>query len=262
MTVASLGSAGAFLSEIAPILERVDVTDLDAVQRAIDEVDPDVVVNCVGVVKQRPSAKDSITSITVNALFPHQLASDVCRVGPAADPLLDRLCVLGTPRFLHRGGRVGRRGPVRPHEVSRRGGRRGTDVAHVDHRAGALHIPIARRVVHCSETAEPFRALSVPCTAVSRPCMLRAPSAESSTSYPDLSGLYQLAGPVISKYDLLCEIRDAMDLDISIVPNSEFVLDRTLVGDRFVAETGLEAPSWADMITDMANDPTPYEEMR
>jgi dTDP-4-dehydrorhamnose reductase len=73
--LAPLGVAGAFLSEIAPILERVDVTDLNTVQRAIDEVDPDVVVNCVGVVKQRPSANDSITSITVNALFPHQLAS-------------------------------------------------------------------------------------------------------------------------------------------------------------------------------------------
>jgi dTDP-4-dehydrorhamnose reductase len=35
---------------------------------------------------------------------------------------------------------------------------------------------------------------------------------------PTLSGLYQVTGPAISKYDLLCKIRDAFRLDIEICP--------------------------------------------
>ena len=37
--------------------------------------EPDVVVNCIGVVKQRPEAHDAVTLVRVNALFPHQLAA-------------------------------------------------------------------------------------------------------------------------------------------------------------------------------------------
>ena len=35
---------------------------------------PNVVINCVGVVKQLSAAKDPLTSIAVNALLPHRLA--------------------------------------------------------------------------------------------------------------------------------------------------------------------------------------------
>ncbi len=79
--------------------------------------------------------------------------------------------------------------------------------------------------------------------------------------YPAISGLYQLAGPLISKYDLLASIRDALDLDITIVPEVGLQCSTGhLSATDFVAATGIEAPSWTDMITDMANDPTPYEE--
>ena len=36
---------------------------------------PDVVVNCIGIVKQLDEAKNPIASIEVNSLFPHRLAS-------------------------------------------------------------------------------------------------------------------------------------------------------------------------------------------
>jgi hypothetical protein len=38
--------------------------------------------------------------------------------------------------------------------------------------------------------------------------------------------------------------------------------DRSLDGGRFVAATGIVAPSWAEMITAMVSDPTQYEEWR
>ena len=59
-------------------LGAVNAEDLDSVRGALERVKPDAVINCIGIVKQRDEAKQTIPSIQVNALFPHQLA-DLCQ---------------------------------------------------------------------------------------------------------------------------------------------------------------------------------------
>ena len=81
-------------------------------------------------------------------------------------------------------------------------------------------------------------------------------------NHSQLSGLYHVAGPAISKYDLLSLVRDAFGLNVEIIPADEFVLDRTLDASRFRAATGYKLPSWAAMVETMAADPTPYAEWR
>src|SRR5438552_14633050 len=59
----------------ARTIENVDVTEIDAVRRAIDIAKPDVVVNAVGVIKQLPAAQDVVHTLTINSIFAHQLAA-------------------------------------------------------------------------------------------------------------------------------------------------------------------------------------------
>ena len=56
------------------IIGGVDADDFSTVAGAIEATRPEVVVNCVGVIKQRRS-KDPVANITLNALLPHQLAA-------------------------------------------------------------------------------------------------------------------------------------------------------------------------------------------
>ena len=60
------------------LLERVkvgvDADNLDSILRALAEFRPDVVLNCIGIIKQLPIAKDPVVSIGINALFPHRLS--------------------------------------------------------------------------------------------------------------------------------------------------------------------------------------------
>ena len=58
-------------------IQKVQVGDINRVKEVLDTIKPDVVVNAVGIVKQRDEAKQAVPSIQVNALFPHQLA-DIC----------------------------------------------------------------------------------------------------------------------------------------------------------------------------------------
>ena len=78
----------------------VRADDLALIRRALDEVTPDAVLNCIGIVKQIDAAKDAITSITINALLPHQLAQLCGESWGAPDPLQHRLRLLRAGRAL------------------------------------------------------------------------------------------------------------------------------------------------------------------
>jgi dTDP-4-dehydrorhamnose reductase len=54
--------------------DNVDVLDYERLSEVIRQFKPQAVVNCVGIIKQRSSAKESIPSIEINALLPHRLS--------------------------------------------------------------------------------------------------------------------------------------------------------------------------------------------
>ena len=60
------------------IIGNISADNLETVRTAIDKANPEVIINCVGIVKQLPAAQDPLQSIAINALFPHQLVQ-ICR---------------------------------------------------------------------------------------------------------------------------------------------------------------------------------------
>ena len=46
-----------------------------SLERAFTRARPDIVLNCIGVVKQKHEGKQALPAIRVNALFPHELAA-------------------------------------------------------------------------------------------------------------------------------------------------------------------------------------------
>ena len=66
--------AGMPLLQGDAIVDGVDVMDDHGLRARLESLRPDVVVNCIGVIKQRDAAHDPIPSITINALLPHRLA--------------------------------------------------------------------------------------------------------------------------------------------------------------------------------------------
>jgi dTDP-4-dehydrorhamnose reductase len=72
--------------------------------------------------------------------------------------------------------------------------------------------------------------------------------------FPNLSGLYQIASPRISKYDLLCKIRDIYGLNINVVPNSTIESDKSLIDAKFRVATTYPIPSWDVLIQQMRDE--------
>ena len=89
--------AGYEIFDLARAVENVSAQDFDSIVRAMAKVQPEVVINCIGVVKQDAAAKDPLTSIYINSLFPHRLA-EVCRAANARLIHLSTDCVFSGQR--------------------------------------------------------------------------------------------------------------------------------------------------------------------
>lgn len=52
----------------------VDALNLQSIFGIIDKVNPDLILNCIGIIKQLEESKNPLLSIEINALFPHKIA--------------------------------------------------------------------------------------------------------------------------------------------------------------------------------------------
>jgi dTDP-4-dehydrorhamnose reductase len=243
-------------------LGGVDVTDFDTVLGAFASAVPEVVINAVGVIKQLPEAKDPITALAINSLFPHRLSA-LCRATGA------RLITLGTDCVFS-----GWRGMYTE-----------SDLADAEDLYG--------RTKFLGETTGP-KCLTLRTSIIGRelgsshslvewflsnrggkvkgytkaiytgfPTIIMADIiADLIEHHPKLSGLFHVSSAPISKYDLLCLIRDAYRVPVEIEPDTEFEIDRSLDSRRFRGATGFTPPSWEAMIAAMSADPTPYDDWR
>jgi dTDP-4-dehydrorhamnose reductase len=239
-------------------LDGVDVQAIGTLAAAIDQVRPDAVFNCIGIVKQLEAAHDAILSIEHNALFPHRLA-ELCdgagarlvhlstdcvfsgRAGPyrledIPDPvdLYGRSKLLGetseaeglTLRTSIVGRQLSGRTSLFEWVLANRGGRvRGFDRA----------IYSGLTTMALAEVVEQVLAF-----------------------HPDLTGVWQVASEPVSKYRLLQMLDDRLGLGLEIERDEAFACDRSLDGSAFADRTGIEVPTWEAMLDRFAGDQATY----
>ena len=84
------------------LLSHIDVLDSDDLVSVMNSVRPDVVLNCVGLIKQLADAKDPLTVLPINAMFPHRLAKTLYSVKCPTGTYQYRLCVFWSKRHVFR----------------------------------------------------------------------------------------------------------------------------------------------------------------
>ena len=77
-----------------------------------------------------------------------------------------------------------------------------------------------------------------------------------------LDGLWHVSAEPIAKHDLLVQLRDAFELDVEIEPDDSVVIDRSLDSSRLRGATGFEAPSWPEMVAELAASADDYTHLR
>ncbi len=235
----------------ADVYGGVDVRDPAAVAGVIDDFSPDVVVNAVGIVKQRPSAAEAVPSIEVNALFPHRLLQKVEAYG-------GRVIHLSTDCVFS-----GKKGGYVETDVPDAGDLYGRSKLLGELTEGnALTLRtsmIGRELKRKKSLLEWFLAQEGPVSGYLKAIFSGLTTAELSrvilrliTEYPEARGLYHLAGPAINKFDLLHLIKKHLGLSVEIQPDDWVAVDRSLDGTRFSTTFDYVPPSWDAMITELA----------
>src|SRR4051794_26482584 len=59
----------------------IDVRDHLLLRKVIEKSNPEFVINAVGIVKQRPVAKEAIASLEINSLLPHRITEIAVPIG-------------------------------------------------------------------------------------------------------------------------------------------------------------------------------------
>ena len=250
------------LFDRARAVTGVAAEDFESVAGVVDSVRPDVVVNCIGIVKQAVAASDPLASISVNALFPHRLARlcsqkgirlihistdcifSGCRGNYTEDDVSDAEDLYGRTKFL---GEVGGPGclTLRTSMIGRE-----LETSH-----GLIEWFLSQE----GKTVRGYeRAIFSGFTTMALAEIIATLVAE----HPNLHGVWHVASKPISKFDLLALVRKVYGLTIEIEPDESVVCDRSLNGDRFRQATGFAAPTWPEMIEQMYRDPTPYSQLR
>jgi len=241
------------------VIDRIDATSDEDLDRAFRVARPDVVINAVGVVKQREEALDPVRSITINAMLPHQLAA---RAGNAGARLvhLSTDCVFSGQRGSYRESDV-------PDGMDLYG--RSKLLGEVD-RDGCLTIRtsmVGREIGSAQGLVEWFlRHRGERVRGFTRARFSGLTTLELARVITDvvtegrgLQGVWHVAGEQISKFALLSQLNETFGLGTAIEPDDSLVCDRTLDATRFMNATGYRPPSWAAMVAELAADPAPYD---
>ncbi len=243
------------------VIDGFDATDFEGVCQLVESIAPDVVVNCVGVVKQLAAAHDPIASITLNSLFPHVLA---------------RACAAAGARMIHISTDcvfAGTRGNYRENDLADAADLYGRSKLLGEVTDGELTIRtsiIGRELRTSNGLVEWFlanrggsvRGFTKAMFSGVTTTVLAGIVADVIEQHPGLHGLYHVAGGAISKYDLLVMLNQATGAGVTITPDSGFVIDRTLDASRFCFATGIVPPGWPEMIAALAAESSHYERWR
>lgn len=249
----TLRSPNPALKALAPkaqLLHGIDASQPDSLLAAFAHSRPQVVINCVGLVKQLISADDPLEAIPINALLPHRLA---------------RLCELAQARLVHISTDCVFSGT--------QGNYSETDMPDAEDLYGRSKLlgEVSDRHAITLRTSiighELGRDLGLVGWFLSQQCRVKGyteaifsglPTCELARVVRDhvipnrgLHGLYHVAAEPISKHDLLQIVNRIYGKALQIEPDDRVKINRSLEASRFKEATGYVAPLWPDLIAQM-----------
>lgn len=232
------------------LIVGVDLEHQELLVAILDQIRPNVVVNCAGVTKHLTHSEDPLAYISMNTLMPHRLAG-FCKLAGARLIHVSTDCVFSGEKgryreedFADARDMYGKSKALGEVTATNTITLRTSTIGHeLKSRRGLLDWFLSQEGYCKGYSRAIFSGLpTVVLAQIVRDVVI--PNAE-------LSGLYHVAANPISKYDLLRLIADVYDKDIEIISDDKPRIDRSLDASRFRLATGYVAPKWPDLISMM-----------
>lgn len=228
----------------------VDVEHSDSLTSLFAKARPDVVINCIGLVKQLAEADDPLAAIPINALLPHRLAR-LCDVAGARLVHMSTDCVFSGAKGMYTEADTSNAkdlygcskylGEVDcPHAITLR-----TSI--IGHELSGAHSLVEWFLAQQGGVKGFRRAIFSGLPTVELARVIR----DHVLPHPELHGLYHVSAEPINKFDLLTLIAKAYDKTIDITPDDKLAIDRSLDSSRFRRATGYQPQPWPELVRQM-----------
>jgi dTDP-4-dehydrorhamnose reductase len=238
--------------ENSNIFDSVDAFNIQLIYDLLIKKNIHFVVNCIGLTKHKELTNSIFDSVYLNAVFPHKLAfyaqksnaklihisSDCVFSGKdgnySEDSKCDALDIYGVTKYLG--------------ELSESQGLtiRTSTIGHeLGTSFGLLDWFISQK--RCSGYSNAFFSGTTTLE-------LAKNIKRIILEYSNLSGVYNIGGNKISKFDLLTKINAIYKLGIDIKYDDSFIIDRSYSSVKYFKATGYIQTNWDDLISDMKED--------
>ena len=230
-----------------------NINKFENISNLIEKIRPALVINCIGVIKQKKEILIPSETIKVNSLFPHQV-NQVCSDFNVRFIQFSTDCVFSGSRgnyieddipdcsdFYGRSKLLGEINQS-PNSITLRTSIIGTELKG---NASLLDwfLSQSNQVLgYKNAIFSGFTTLEI--SKIINNVII---------PNPKLSGIYHLASKPINKFSLLSIVKKIFKKRISIIPDYNLSINRSLNSEKFYLQTKYIAPSWMEMITDLYN---------
>lgn len=232
------------------IISNVDINDDDQFLSLFNKFKPDIVINCIGVIKQLASSNDPLIILPTNSIFPHKLA---------------RFCTPKNIRVIHMSTDcvfLGDKGMYKEDDIPD-----ATDLYGISKRLGEIDYPntitlrtsiIGHEINGEKSLIDWFLSQSEEVNGFENAIFSGLPTVEMAhiiekfvIPNSNLQGLFHVSASPISKYDLLCMVANRYNKEIKIKKESKFKIDRSLDSKLFKTASEYTPPKWDKLIDKM-----------
>lgn len=232
------------------VVTDVDVENIDYLTKLMTELQPDAVINCVGMLKQMAASKDPLLTIPINTLFPHRLA---------------HLCGLAGARLVHMStdcvfdGQKGNYVEEDPSDAKDLYGQsKYWGEVNYQNTITLRTSIIGHELNGARSLIDWFLSQSGEVNGYRRAVFSGLPTVEIARLIrdhvlpnPALHGLYHVSADPIDKFTLLSLVAEIYGKAITVIPEDDFVIDRSLDSTRFRDATGFHPKPWPELVTAM-----------
>jgi dTDP-4-dehydrorhamnose reductase len=242
--------------------ENISAENHEDIEKIINDIKPEVIVNAIGVIKQLPTANDIIKTLTINSIFPHRLSEIAGKVN-ARLICISTDCVFGGEK-----GNYNEKDVPDAYDLYGKSKNLGEVTAR---NCLTIRTSIIGREIKTSHSlvewflsnqGKKIKGYKEAVFSGFPTIILADILADLIVNHKNLNGLYHVSSEAINKLELLELIKKEYQVRVEIEPSSDLKIDRSLDSTKFRKATGFKPLSWGKMIKVMANDPTPYDEWR
>ena len=244
------------------VVENVEATSRQSITNALSQVQPEVVVNCIGIVKKLKETETPVSAITINALLPHWL-TELCQERGVRLIHISTDCV-----FSGKKGNYSESDLPDPYDLYGRTKLLGeaTENNSLSLRTSIIGRELKRTVGllewFLSQHGKTIQGYKYAIFSGFITSELASLLADIVANHPELHGLYHISSDPINKYDLLNMIKGALNLEITINEYTGFFVDRSLNSEKIRKILKYQPPTWQEMVQRLTAEVEQYKEWR